>query len=156
MPARPGNARLDIWRLQPPFGAGSYPGDTSGSGSGRAASADRATRLHAAPLPGTDSPQPANSNLLSNTVLGTGSTGFVEGLVRLQAEAAADDLFHDLGGAAEDRRGLAARAHNRAGEQSGLVPRRSRPGSVESARAVAFARCDLDGDHAPRDRLAAP
>jgi hypothetical protein len=33
----------------------------------------------------------------------TGSTGFVEVLVRLQAEAAADDFLLDLGGAAEDR-----------------------------------------------------
>jgi hypothetical protein len=30
-------------------------------------------------------------------------TGFVEVLVRLQAEAAGDDFFLDLGGAAEDR-----------------------------------------------------
>ena len=33
--------------------------------------------------------------------------------------------------------------------------RRSRPGSIWSARAAAFARCDLGGDHAPGDRLAA-
>ncbi len=33
--------------------------------------------------------------------------------------------------------------------------RRPRPGSICSARAAAFARCDLGGDHAPRDRLAA-
>jgi len=35
-------------------------------------------------------------------VLGTESTGFVEDLVRLEAEAAADDFLHDLGGADED------------------------------------------------------
>jgi hypothetical protein len=33
--------------------------------------------------------------------------------------------------------------------------RRSRPGPVWSARAAAFAGCDLGGDHAPWDRLAA-
>ena len=36
----------------------------------------------------------------------SGSTDFVEDLVRLEAEAAADDLLHDLGGAAEDRNDL--------------------------------------------------
>ena len=48
-----------------------------------------------------DSPQAADSNIMPDIVLGAGSTGFVECLVRLQAEAAADDLLHDLGGAAE-------------------------------------------------------
>ena len=43
----------------------------------------------------------ASSNFFSDIVSGTGSTGFVEGLVRLQAEAAGDDLLLDLGGAAE-------------------------------------------------------
>ncbi len=33
--------------------------------------------------------------------------------------------------------------------------RLSRPGSIWSARAAASARCDLGGDHAPGDRLAA-
>jgi hypothetical protein len=32
----------------------------------------------------------------------SGSTGLVESLVRLQAEAAGDDFLLDLGGAAED------------------------------------------------------
>jgi hypothetical protein len=32
-----------------------------------------------------------------------GSTGFIEDLVRLPDEAAADDFFLDLGGAAEDQ-----------------------------------------------------
>ena len=45
----------------------------------------------------------ASSNFFSDIVSGTGSTGFVEGLVRLQAEAAGDDLLLDLGGAAEAR-----------------------------------------------------
>jgi hypothetical protein len=43
----------------------------------------------------------ASSNFSSNNVPESGSTDFVEGLVRLEAETAADDLFHDLGGAAE-------------------------------------------------------
>ena len=43
------------------------------------------------------------SNFLSNISLEPGSTGYVESLVRLQAEAAGDDLLLDLGGAAEDR-----------------------------------------------------
>jgi hypothetical protein len=45
----------------------------------------------------------ASSNFSSDIVPGSGSTDFVEGLVRLEAETAADDLFHDLGGAAEDQ-----------------------------------------------------
>jgi hypothetical protein len=45
----------------------------------------------------------ASSNFSSNIVSESGSTGFVEDLVRLQAEAAGDDFFLDLGGAAEDR-----------------------------------------------------
>jgi hypothetical protein len=36
-----------------------------------------------------------------------GSTDFVKGLVRLEAETAADDLLLDLGGAAEDRLDMA-------------------------------------------------
>jgi hypothetical protein len=45
----------------------------------------------------------ASSNFSSNTVSESGSTDFVEDLVRLQAEAAGDDFFLDLGGAAQDR-----------------------------------------------------
>ena len=40
-------------------------------------------------------------------------------------------------------------------ESSGLVLPPVKAGSLWSARAAAFARCDLGGDHAPRDRLAA-
>jgi hypothetical protein len=40
---------------------------------------------------------------MANIALEAGSTRFVEDLVRLESEAPADDLFHDLGGAAEDR-----------------------------------------------------
>jgi len=45
----------------------------------------------------------ASSNVLSNSVSESGSTDFVNDLVRLQAEAAGDDFFLDLGDAAEDR-----------------------------------------------------
>jgi hypothetical protein len=40
-------------------------------------------------------------------------------------------------------------------ESSGLVLSSVKAGSIGSARAAAFARCDLGGDHAPWDRLAA-
>jgi hypothetical protein len=55
------------------------------------------------PLPDTDLPQAAGSNFSSNIPLELSGTGYVENLLRLQAEAAADDFFHDLGGAAENR-----------------------------------------------------
>jgi hypothetical protein len=45
----------------------------------------------------------ASSNFSSNIVSESGSTDFVEDLVRLQAKAASDDFFLDLGGAAKDR-----------------------------------------------------
>ena len=41
-------------------------------------------------------------------------------------------------------------------ESSGLVCLPVRAGSIGSARAAAFARCDLGGEHPPGDRLAAP
>src|SRR5713226_3811125 len=59
------------------------------------------------PLPDTDLPQAAGSNFSSNIPLEPSGTGYVENLVRLQAQAAADDLFHDLGGAADDRLDMA-------------------------------------------------
>ena len=40
----------------------------------------------------------AGSNFLSNSALEPRSTGYVESLIRPQAEAAADDLLHDLDG----------------------------------------------------------
>jgi len=40
-------------------------------------------------------------------------------------------------------------------ESSGLVLPPVKAGSIWSARAAAFARCDLGADHAPWDRLAA-
>jgi hypothetical protein len=40
-------------------------------------------------------------------------------------------------------------------ESSGLVCPPVKAGSIWSGRAAAFARCDLDGDHLPWDRLAA-
>ena len=55
------------------------------------------------PLPDTDLSHAAGSNFSSNIPLEPGGTGYVENLVRLRAQTAADDLLHDLGGAAEDR-----------------------------------------------------
>ncbi len=40
------------------------------------------------PLPGMDRPEAASSSVVPNIALGTGSTCFVKGLVRLEAEAA--------------------------------------------------------------------
>src|ERR1051326_4191515 len=47
-------------------------------------------------------PWPCSPSAAVNFVSETDSTGFVEDLVRLEAEAAGDDFFLDLGGAAED------------------------------------------------------
>jgi hypothetical protein len=47
----------------------------------------------------------ASSNILSNFVPESGSTDFVNDLVKLQAEATGDDFFLDLGGAAENQVG---------------------------------------------------
>jgi hypothetical protein len=57
--------------------------------------------LHDPALPDMDFRNRASSNFFPNIMSETGSTDFVECLVRLQAEASADDLPHDLGGAAE-------------------------------------------------------
>ncbi len=74
------------------------------------------------PLPDTDLPQAAGSNFSSNIPLEPSGTGYVENLVRLQAEAAADDLLLDLGGTAEDRLGAAGPSGFRiAAEGCGLV-----------------------------------
>ncbi len=98
----------------------------------------------------------ASSNFSSNIVSESGSPDFVEDLVRLQAEAAGDDFFLDLGGAAEDRLDAAeAPELTLVSESSGLVLSSVKAGSVWSARAAAFASCDLGGDHAPWDGLAA-
>jgi hypothetical protein len=43
----------------------------------------------------------ASSNFSSNITSESGSTDFVEDLVRLETEAAGDDFLLDLGGAAE-------------------------------------------------------
>ena len=64
---------------------------------------DRGSGLHGPALPDRDFRDRASSNSSSNIVSDSGSTDFVEDLVRLQAEAAGDDFFLDLGGAAEDR-----------------------------------------------------
>ena len=74
----------------------------------------------------------------------------------LQAKVAGDDFFLDVGGAAEDRRDAVEPPElTIASEISGPVLAPVKPGSIWSARAAAFARCDLGGDHAPGDRLAA-
>jgi hypothetical protein len=64
---------------------------------------DRSSRLQGPALPDMDFRNRASSNFSPNIVSETGSTGFVEVLVRLQAEATGDDFLLDLGGAAEDR-----------------------------------------------------
>jgi hypothetical protein len=92
----------------------------------------------------------ASSNFSPNIVSETGSTGFVEDLVRLQAEAASDDFFLDLGCAAEDRLDAAKPTElTIAAQSSGLVLPPVKAGSIGSARAAAFARRDLGGDHPP-------
>ena len=66
---------------------------------------DRSSGLHGLALPDMDFRNRAtdtSSNFSSNIVSESGNTNFVEDLVRLQAEAAADDVLYDLGGAAED------------------------------------------------------
>ncbi len=73
----------------------------------------------------------------------------------LQAEAAADDLFLDLGGAAEARLGGAEPPELRIAKSSELALPPVKAGSMWSARVAPFARCDLSGDHPPGDRLAA-
>lgn len=72
------------------------------------------------------------------------------------AGAADDDLRLDLGAAEARRTRLSLRTDNRRGKAAHWCPRRSRRGSIGSARAAAFARCDLGGDHAPGDGLTAP
>ena len=73
------------------------------------------------PLPDTDLPQDADSNFSSNVPLEPSGTGYVEDLVRLQAEAAADDFFHDLGGAAVDRQDATEPELTIVADSSGLV-----------------------------------
>ena len=100
------------------------------------------TRLHMSPLPGTDSPQAARSNISPNILLGTVCTDFVYGLVRLKAEAASDDLFLDLGGAAETRLDAAAPPElTIVAESIGLALLPVQADSIESARAAASAWC---------------
>jgi hypothetical protein len=129
---------------------------------------DRSSGLHGPALPYMDFRNRASSNFSSNIMSESGSTGFVEDLVRLQAEAAGDNFFLNLGGAAEDRLYAAEPPRQRrvnvavdtpeltiVAESSGLMLAPVTAGSIWSARAAAFARCDLGGDHAPWDRLAA-
>jgi hypothetical protein len=76
----------------------------------------------------------ASSNFSSNIVSESGSTIFVAGLVRLEAEAADDDFFLDLGGAAEDRLDAAEPPElTIVAERSGLVFPLVKVGSIWSA-----------------------
>ena len=89
-------------------------------------------------------------------MLGIESTDFVEDLARPTGRGTANDLFLDLGGAAEDRLDAAEPPElTIVAESSGLVLPQVKAGSIWSARAAAFAGRDLGGDHAPWDRLAA-
>jgi hypothetical protein len=107
---------------------------------------------HQPPLPRTD-----RRSLPVLTFRLTGSIGFVESLVGLQAEAAADDFLHDLGGAAENRLDAAQPPGPKLAPKSiGPGLRRTRPGCIWSAGAAAFAWRELARDHAPGDRLATP
>ena len=117
---------------------------------------DRSSGLHGPALPDMDFRNRASSNFSPNIVSESGSTNFVEVLVRLQAEAAGDDFFLDLGGAAEDRLHTAKPPElTIAAQSSRLVLPLVKAGSIGSARAAAFARRELGGDHAPGDRLTA-
>jgi hypothetical protein len=59
-------------------------------------------------VPDSDFRNRVSSNFSSNIVSESGSTDFVEGLVKLQTEVAGDDFLLDLGGAAEDEDTLIA------------------------------------------------
>ena len=63
----------------------------------------RSSGLHGPALPDIDFRNRASPNFSSNFMSESESTGFVDDLIRLQAETAGDDLLLDLGGAAEAR-----------------------------------------------------
>ena len=111
--------------------------------------------LHGPALPDMDFRNRASSNFSSNIVSESSSMGFVEGLVMLESEAAGDDFFLDLGGAAEDRLDTAEPPELTLWRRpSGLVLPPIKAGSIWSARAVAFAWCDRGGNHTAWGRLA--
>jgi len=84
----------------------------------------------------------ASSDFSSGIVSESGCTGFVEVLIWLQAEAAGDDLFPGLGGAAETRLDAAELPElTIVAESTGLVLPPVQAVSIESARAAASARC---------------
>src|SRR5439155_1632037 len=117
---------------------------------------DRSSGLQGPALPDMDFRSRVSSNFSSNIVPESGSTDFVEGLVRLEAGAAADNLFLDLGGAAEDQLDAAQPPERTiVGERRTNAPACQGSGPIWSARAVAFARRELGGDHPPGNRLAA-
>jgi hypothetical protein len=92
LPARLGGLAVRSWRHA-----------SSADPQWRATARFRGSGHQGPPLPDMDSAQAAGSNFLSNISLEPGGMGYVEILVRLQTEAAGDDFFLDLGGAAEDR-----------------------------------------------------
>ena len=82
--------------------------------------------------------------------------GFAAVLVKAPGQAVASDLFHDLGGAAEDRLDTAEPpeltiAPEISGPGAPAGQGRAPSGQCEPRRS----RCDLGGDHAPGDRLGA-
>jgi hypothetical protein len=95
---------------------------------------DRSSGLHGPARPDMDFRNRASSNVLSDFVSESGSTDFVNDLVRLQAEATGNDFFLDLGGAAEDRLDAAEPPElTIVAEPSGLVFPLVKAGSIWSA-----------------------
>jgi hypothetical protein len=116
-------------------------------------SLDSNSGLHGPAPPDIDFRSRASSNFLPNIVSESGSTDFVESLIRLQAEAAADDLLLDLGGAAEDRLDAADPPElTIVAENSGLILAPTTD-CIWSAPSAVFTWCDLGGDYTPWDRL---
>ena len=113
-------------------------------------------RRHGPARPGTGRPQAAGPDILSSDASGRGARASQRSWSRLQSGPWPVISRHDLGGAADDRLDAARPPELRiAPEISGPVLVPARPGSIWSVRAAAVARCDLGGDHAPGDRLAA-
>jgi hypothetical protein len=126
--ATPAPRRLAV-KVQPPRAC---------PGTGQIPAAGRlATRRHASPLAGTDLAQAARSNILPDIVLEIRSTDFADCPVRLQAEAAGDDLLLDLGGAAEDGQNSAQDPSHRC---SWSAPP-TRPSATNSSKPTPTAGC---------------
>jgi hypothetical protein len=117
---------------------------------------DRSFGLHGPALADIDFHSRASSDFAPDILSESGTTDFVEGLVRLEAEAASDAFLLDFGGAADVRLDAAEPPElTLVWESGGLVLLPVKAGSVWSARAAAFAWCDMGCDHAPWDHLAA-